>query len=137
MQHRCRVPGPKNLAGFGSDPGPVAGSTRSRKPDWYPGSKLTGGTPTTYSIRMIWSHERRALGALFLVSRSEPASPGNYSLPAEMRGDCVAHRGCVFVIQRIDRYSWYYWCMYLVLLLWIPGSAQLDFCLKYRCHFSI
>ena len=36
-----RVPGPKNQAGFGSDPDPVAGSTR-------PG-KRTGGTPTMYT----------------------------------------------------------------------------------------
>ena len=31
----------------------------------------------------------------------------------------------VFVVQRIDRYS--YFCVYLVLLLYQVGSAQLDF----------
>ena len=42
-----RIPGPKNPAGFGSDPDPVAVSTRPGKPAGYPGSKRTGGTPTT------------------------------------------------------------------------------------------
>ena len=40
-----RVPGPKNPAGFRSDPDPVAGSTRPGKPAGYPGRKRTCGTP--------------------------------------------------------------------------------------------
>ena len=39
----------------------------------------------------------------------------------------------VFVVQRIDRYS--YFCVYLVLLLYQVGSAQVDFYLiKDRCQ---
>ena len=43
-----RVPNPKNPAGFGSDPDPVAGSTLPDKnPPGTRGSKRTGGTPTS------------------------------------------------------------------------------------------
>ena len=33
----------------------------------------------------------------------------------------------VFIVQRSDRYSYSYICVYLVLLLYQAGSAQLDF----------
>ena len=47
-----------------------------------------------------------------------------------------AHRVVVFVVQRIDRYS--YFCAYLVMLLDQGLLSRLDFYLiKERCHFSI
>ena len=75
--------------------------------------------------RMIRIHERRALGAL-LFSRSEPASTdqlqGGYGEARRLRSRIVV----VVVVQRIDRYSYFF--VYLVLLLLcIPGSALLDF----------
>ena len=94
--------------------------------------------------RMIRSHERRALGALVscsLTSRSEPASTetASCSLAAVRRGDCVCGSWLYsFIVQGIGRYSYSYFCVYLVLLLYQAGSAQLDFYLiKDRCHFSI
>ena len=40
------VSAPKNPAGFGSDPDPVADSTRPGKLAGYSGSKRMGGTPS-------------------------------------------------------------------------------------------
>ena len=45
-----RVPGTRNPAGFGSDPDPVAGITRPRRPAGYPGRR-TGGTAKIHMIR--------------------------------------------------------------------------------------
>ena len=42
------------------------------------------------------------------------------------------------LLLSIDTYSYSYFCVYLVLLLYQAGSAQLDFYLiKDRCHYGI
>ena len=92
--------------------------------------------------RMIRSHERRALGALLLLfSRSEPRRPtASCRLAAVRRGDCVRASSWLysFIVQRIDRYSYSNFCVYLVLLLYQAGSAQLHFYLiEDRCHHGI
>ena len=66
--------------------------------------------------RMIRGHERGSLGALlFLVSRSEPASTDSWLSGCGEARRLRSRIAVVFVLQRIDRYS--YMCMYLVLLL--------------------
>ena len=57
-----RVPGPKNPAGFGSDPDPVAGITCPGRLAGYPGSQRTGGTRSRIFV--------------FIVSRSLVVSVG-------------------------------------------------------------
>ena len=47
-----RAPGPKNPAGFGTDPDPVIGRTRPGKHAGYPGPTRTGGTPTTHAHKL-------------------------------------------------------------------------------------
>ena len=93
---------------------------------------------------MIHSHERRALGALVsLFSRSEPApSPrrptASYSLVAVRRVDYVhATWLYFFIVQRIDRYSYSYFFMCLVLLLYVAGSGPLEFHLALVAKINI
>ena len=82
--------------------------------------------------RVIRSHERRALGALVSLFSTVGPSPrrptASCSLAAVRRGDCVRASWLYsFVVQRIDRYSYSYFCVCLVLLLYQAGSAPLDF----------
>ena len=88
-----RVPGPKNPAGFGSDPDPVVGSTRPGKPAGYPGSKRTGHPYIQHSYMV-------ALGNTWLLSACLRCRtlvdtnvllyqvPGMYFGPLLCRADC-------------------------------------------------
>ena len=87
--------------------------------------------------RMIRSHEKDARWV-----RCSPCCLGPSARPptascslAAVRRRLRSHIVVVFVVQRIDRYS--YFSVYLVLLLYQAGSAQLYFYLINRCHFSI
>ena len=66
---------------------------------------------------MIRSYERRGLDALlFLVSRSKPASTASWLGPGCGKARRLRSRiEVVFVVQRIDRYSYYGVCLVLLL----------------------
>ena len=66
--------------------------------------------------RVIRSHERRALGALVSLFSTVGPSPrrptASCSLAAVRRGDCVRASWLYsFIVQRIDRYSYSYFCV--------------------------
>ena len=92
--------------------------------------------------RVIRSHERRALGALVSLFSTVGPSPrrptASCSLAAVRRGDCVRASWLYsFVVQRIDRYSYSYFCVCLILLLYQAGSAPLDFFLVVALLFFL
>ena len=81
--------------------------------------------------RMIRSREKRALDALLsLFSMCEWRRPtASCSLAAVRGGNCVRASWLYsFIVPRIDRYWYSYFCVCLALLLYHAGSAPLDFC---------
>ena len=70
-----REPGPKNPAGFGSDPDPVAGSTRPGKPAEYPGSERRGGTPNVNCLVILIAYFPNCL-ALKGAWKKDPDTKG-------------------------------------------------------------
>ena len=81
----------------------------------------------SYDITHVATKDARRVRCSSCSLGPSPRRPtASCSLAAVRRGDCFRASWLYpFVVQRIDRYS--YFCVYLVLLLYQAGSAQLDF----------